>query len=332
MSQGSTPGSRTPINFKAAVESIFRVDLQGYTPVLSEVTSEYLLFGYAREARENEFLHVLVQGARTSGRIVTEVAVSCQDKFPYYRWSDEPKLAVAGVRERTLQLMTGQDHSYRYTSAEELTKVLRDLVVGQSAPALRNLGELAWPYLKREQQTWKPLYDAWVVAEDKARASGGRLRYPELVDEEQAMDLLQDQIMDRKYQHFLGGPLRARYRDPRYFNCHLYLFARGLEFLEPPSLPKPAEPERPAGDEAEISERQQQMATWAALLGPRPKREDDRKKELPPPLGDAIAGLTGRHPQGMCLELSLDPTVRHREYAFLKSLAAMEAYYEEPSR
>lgn len=322
--------SQTPIRFAPAIEQIFRYELQGYTQTFSEVTSEYLLFGYCREARENQFLHVLVQGARFAGKIVTEVGISRRKEFPYYKWSDEPKLAVGGVRERTTWLMSGQDFSVRYASHDDLMKALRDLVVGQSAPALRTLGEMAGPHLYREQQTWQPLYEDWVTAEAKARASGGAAqRYPDLVNEEEATDLVQELLMSRKFDQLLG-PLKFKYRDSRFFNCHMYLFARGLEFLDPPAAPQQPAPE-PVSEEQESDNRSPRMLTWADILGPPPKKEDEGKKkaEQPTPLGDAIAGINGRHPQSMCLELSLDPTERHREFAFLKSLAALEAFYEE---
>lgn len=323
--------SRTPIRFAPAIEHIFRVELQGYTPTFTEVTSEYLLFGYCREARENQFLHVMVQGARFAGKMVTEVGISRRKDFPYYKWTDEPKLAVGGFRERVTWLMSGQDFSVKYASQDELMKALRDLVVGQSAPALRALGEAAGSFLYREQQTWQPLYEDWVAAEAKARAGpGGDRRYPDLVNEEEAVDLVQEMLMSRTFDRLLG-PMKFKYRDPRFFHCHMYLFARGMEFLDPPAAPRQAEPEPVAEAESEGGDRAQRMLTWADILGPPPKKEDERSKkaEVPPPLGDAIAGVNGRQPQSMCLELSLDPTRRHREFAFLKSLAAVEAFYEE---
>ena len=35
-------------------QNVFRSDLNGYLPLFSEVSSEFLLYGYHREARENQ--------------------------------------------------------------------------------------------------------------------------------------------------------------------------------------------------------------------------------------------------------------------------------------
>ncbi len=107
----SEAGSRTPIRFGAAVENVFRSDLNGYLPLFSEVSSEFLLYGYHREARENQYFFILVQGARLSGNLVVEVAIARRPEFPYYRLSDEPQLGVGGFRERVAVLMTGNDYS-----------------------------------------------------------------------------------------------------------------------------------------------------------------------------------------------------------------------------
>lgn len=326
-------GSRTPVRFGLGVEQIFRYELQGYEPIFSEVTSEFLLYGYRRQARENQYIFVMVQGSRFSGRFVTEVAVSRRPEFPYYKFGDEPRLGVGGVRERVPVLMRGQDMSYRYSNQDELMKALRDVVVGQSAPGIRTLGEMAGTYLYREHQTWSPLYAEWEQAEAAAVPTAEGRRYPGLVNESESYEMLQELLLSRKFDRLLG-PMKFRYREPRFFNCHLYLFARGLEFLDPPEGPAPPEPE-PEAEESAPGEERPRMITWADIIGPPPKvmdAEARKKADVPPPLSDAIAGVTGRQPQAMALELSYDPTERQREFSFLKSLAAVEAYYEGPAR
>jgi len=327
----SEAGSRTPIRFGAAVENIFRAELNGYLPLFSEVSSEFLLYGYHREARENQYFFILVQGARFSGNLVVEVAIARRPEYPYYRLSDEPKLGVGGLRERVAVLMTGNDYSWRYGSQEELQRILRDILVTQSAPALRSLSDAAGTVLYREQQTWEPLYLEWLQAEKEA-GLGSERRYPGLANEVEATQFLQEMLMGRRFDQFLG-PLKFRYRSPRFFNCHAYLLGRGLEFLEPPD--SGAVPEMTTPEVAPEIEKPQRMITWADILGPVPKTEPDKKKvkEKPQALSDAIAGITGRHPASLCVELSRDPRTRFREYAFLKSLAAVEAFIEEePAR
>lgn len=326
--------SRTPIRFGAAVENIFRHELGGFVPLFSEVSSEFLLYGYHREARESQYYFILVQGARFSGHLVVEVAISRRPEYPYHRLSDNPQLGVGGFRERIPILMMGNDYSWRYGSQPELQRILRDVLVTQSAPALRALSDACSPLLYREQQTWEPLYLEWLQAEHEAPL-GAERRYPGLPNEAEAMQLLQEMLMGRKFDAFLG-PLKFRYRSPRFFNCHAYLLGRGLEFLEPPEGPQASETPvsvATAEPEPEI-EKPQRMITWADILGPIPKTETEKKKkEMPLALSDAIAGITGRHPASLAVELSRDPQVRFREFAFLKSLAAVEAYIEEePAR
>ncbi len=326
----SEAGSRTPIRFGAAVENVFRYELNGYLPLFSEVSSEFLLYGYHRETRENQYFFILVQGARFSGNLVVEVAIARRPQYPYYRLSDEPQLGVGGLRERVAVLMTGQDYSWRYGSQEELQRVLRDVLVTQSAPALRALSDAAGPILYREQQTWEPLYLEWLEAEKEASPGADR-RYPGLANELEATQCLQDLLMGRRFDQFLG-PLKFRYRSPKFFNCHVYLLGRGLEFLQPPEGGDVIETSAP---EATLEmDKPQRMITWADILGPIPKAEPEKKKkEMPLGLSDAIAGITGRHPASLAVELSRDPLARSREYAFLKSLAAVEAFIEEePAR
>ncbi len=322
----SQVGSRTPIRFGPAVEQVFRQDLAGYRQIFSEITSEYLLYGYHRQARENQHVFVLVQGARFAGSLISEVAMSRRAEYPFYKFSDRPQLGVGGFRERVSLLVSGSDFSTRYGSQFELQRTLRELVAGQSGAALRALNETAGPVMYREQQTWEPLYLEWLQAEKVAPLSGDR-RYPGLPNEVEATGLLQEMLMGRKFDRFMG-PLKFRYREPRFFNCHLYLLGRGLEFLEPPE--GAVRPESAASPPPEF-DRPQRMITWADILGPppRPEAEVKKGKELPPALGDAIAGITGRHPQSMAFELSPDPQARYQEFAFLKSLAALEAFYEE---
>ncbi len=325
----SQVGSRTPIRFGPAVEQVFRQDLAGYSPLFSEVTSEYLLYGYHRQARDDQHVFVLVQGARFSGNLVSEVALSRRGEYPFYRLSDRPQLGVGGFRERVSLLVSGTDSSVRYGSQFELQRALRELVSGQTGPALRTLNERAGPVMYREQQTWEPLFKEWLHAEKVAPLSGDR-RYPGLANEVEATGLLQEMLMGRKFDRFLG-PLKFRYREPSFFNCHVYLLGRGLEFLDPPEgAVRPEVPQAPATD----PNGPQRMITWADILGPPPPPETEVRKgpERPAPLGDAIAGITGRHPQGMAFDLSPDPQVRYHEYAFLKSLAALEAFYEEEVR
>ena len=317
--------SRTPIRFGPAVEALFRQELPAYKMLFSEVTSEFLLYGYQRQSGENQYASILVQGSRFAGRLVGEVALSRRPEYPFYKWSDTPKLGVGGFRERVTVMVNGTDYSYTYSSPGELQAVLRDLVLMQSAMAMRAFGQQAGPILSREQQTWEPLYKEWLKAEEESRPGVGA-RYPGLPNEAEAEQILQGLLMERKFDRLMG-PLKFRYRDPRFFYCHVYLLGRGLEFLETPEGLQIEQEELAAVTE---TERGQRMITWADILGPPPKPANEpRKKEMPPPLGDAIAGITGRQPQEMCVVFSSDRKARFHEYAFLKSLAALETFFGE---
>lgn len=314
--------SRTPIQFRPAVEAAVRQSLPEYEQIINDTTSEYILLGYHRLVRDERHIFMLIQGARYSGRICGEIGISHVNKFPYYRLSDEPNLGTLGYRERVGKLVNGQDFAHAYGSNSELVKVLRDLVGGYLVQSMRLIGERTEFEIEKAKSTWLPIYEEWQLAEDSMEL-GAERRYPGLVFEDEARAFIQNALVSHQYDRFLG-PLKFKYRDAKFFSGHVYLMARGLEFLTPPKAAKQAADPAQAAPETSAK----RMITWADILGPVPSPKTpayDVKKDLPEPLGDAIAGITGRHPQSSCVTLSSSDEARRLEYAFLKSFSVVEA-------
>lgn len=292
--------TRTSIRFGAILDSLVRERLQDYEQCFSETTNQSLLYGFRKPVWGHYHAFILIQAARSFGRLTCEVAISRESEYPYFKFSDQPRLGVSGFRERMRTLVDGRDKVETYRTTEHLINVLLD-VSHKAEVALSKLADRAIPAIVEEHRIWQPLYLDWLEAEKKAVRSEEQ-RYPGLEGETVAREILHDTLARGTFDRFLG-PLKFRYRQDGFFHCHLYLLARALEFLEPPPLPEVLEAEDSEEEEPEI-----------------------------PLLQDPIASLTGRQCQKDSVELAVSTSVRATQYAFLKSFAAAEAFYtEEPA-
>lgn len=282
------------------MDKVFADRLSHYERVLSETTSQYLLYGFRRFLVGDYHGFVLVQAARGAGRVQIELGVSKVDHFPYHRLRDFPVLGVAGFRESLAYLTKGFDHAEEYTSADSLTRLFGS-IAREVDGGMTRLNEKAVPLINQQLRAWQPAYAAWVAAEKTARSSVPG-RYPDLPGEVMAYETLDDLLGRGMFDRYLG-PLKYRYRNQDFFNCHLYLLAKGLEFLEPPPLENPKPPE--------FAERPDKVCA---------------------PLDDPISALTGRFPQEMAVDLAVSTSVRVTEFAFLQSLAAVEALLQFDER
>lgn len=322
--RGSNVATRTPIQFGPAVTAMLSMIIPEYRSIFSEQTADYLLYGFHRAPEPDRNFFVVIQAARNTGLVTAEVGLSVTNKFPYYKWSDSPKLGTFGYRERVALLMSGSDFSHKYNSANELTGCLRTLVGTFVVQSLRMLKDDISLSIEKARATWVPLYKEWLAAERDV-IPGSELRYEGLQNEEAVASFIRGVLSSRKFDRFLG-PQKFRYRTPEFFHCHVYLMAQALDFLVPPEAPDAPAEAAPVAAEAP---RPQRMITWADIMGaPVPKKVEKPAEKLlkeGPALGDAVVGMCGRQPQSACVSLSRDAGMRRMEYAFLKSFSAVEA-------
>ncbi len=288
-------GTRTPIRFGAILEALASEKLKNYKRFLNETTSQSLLFGYRCRFAGNYYGFILVQAARNAGRVTAEIAISRAEEYPYYRFSDQPRVGITGFRERVYVITRKEDLAQSYRGAEQLLGLMMDLL-RESEVALARVSEEVTQEIVEGYKTWQPLYREWLQAEKGARE--GETRYPGLEGEVVAREVLQDILVRGTFDRFLG-PLKFRYRNPDFYNCHLFLLAKALEFLEPPPV-------------SGVSQ---------------PQEEEDDFDPHSGPLPDPIASLTGRQSQPECLELARSTALRTTQWAFLKSFAAAEAFF-----
>lgn len=286
--------TRTSIRFGSMLQSLFQEKLPQYELAFSETTNQYLLFGYKKPISSVYTGYILIQASRNSGRVGAEVAVTRGSNYPYHRLSDLPDLGVAGYREPIYNLLRGYNMSEDYQNAETLLKVLINLS-RECEQAMGRLMEKAVPKLQANHQLWHPLYLEWLDSERTAQGSAGR-RYQSLRDEMFTLELLDGTLSGGQFDRHLG-PLKYRYRSSDFFNCHLYLLGRAMEFVELPS-------EHP-------------VIAWQTP-----------KIRISDPVDDPIASMSGRFPQEMSVTLSPITSQKLMEFAFLKSLAALEAYFQ----
>ncbi|MBI3929415.1 MAG: hypothetical protein HY319_27970 [Armatimonadetes bacterium] len=285
--------TRTTIRFGSILEAIRKEKLPQFEPFLHEITHSNLLYGYRLGLPSGYYGFILVQASRQFGRLACEVAVSRDDSFPYHRFYDRPRLGVIGFRERVYRLNRGRDELTRYAGPEKLSDVLMHLVGVDAEVALGRLHELVLPIAEKEVDCWLPLYRDWLLAERGPLGEEPGFRYHNLAAEPAAHDFLHETLLNGSFDRYLG-PLKFRYRDPNFMNCHIYLLARSLDFLEapPPGEQTPAEREVEDG-----------------------------------PLADAIPALTGRSPQVESITWASSPAVSVMQYALLKSLSAVQACF-----
>lgn len=291
--------TRTSIRIGTLVDDAMKQRLPGYARVLEEYTSQYFLFCYRRPIHGHYFSTVLFQASKSFGGVTCEVGVSRTEEYPYYRFFDRPQLGVSGFRARTRHLLKGLDANTTkpYTGPDTLTAALMELVA-EAASAGSKLLELAVPRIAREYNIWQPLYAEWQEAEKSASEVPER-RYRQLVGEGVARRILHAVLASGRYDSFLG-PSKFRYREPDFLNCHVYLLARALAFVEPP--------ESHEEDRLQLD----------------PGQDPDKI------LFDPISSLCGRLEQDEAVELPSRLLERLPHWAFLRSFAALEALFENP--
>ena len=288
--------TRTPVKFGTTLEGLVKDRLRQYEPAFLEMGNQFLFYGFRKHISSTYDAYLLFQASRNAGLLRSDVAVCRDGGFPLARLSDFPDFGLGGYRESAYRLTQGFEHCDQYHSTESLASLLLGLF-REMEQAVSRLAEKAIPRIKANYEIWEPLYHDWVRQDHSSTEAPGH-RYPGLWCEGMAFELLDKILRSGRFDRFMG-PLKFRYRQPHVLNCHLYLLARALEFLDPP---------------------------------------DDRQAPPPPPpisekitsrfranLDDPSPSLLGRLPQEDSVELSNVVSERTGEYAFLKSLAAMHS-------
>ncbi len=292
--------TRTSVRVGQLLDNAMRQKLPGYQKVLEESTSQYLIFGYRRQVHSHYYATILFQAAREFGGLTCEVGVSRTEEMPYYRLYDRPVLGIAGFRARTQHLLKGLDTNTAvyYHSPDTLMTCLLDLI-RDALSAGNQILETAVPLIESRFKQWQPLYSDWLEAERTRNEANPERRYPGLVGEEVARKTIHHYLQTGRFDSFLGTK-KFLYRNPSTLDCHAYLLARALEFIEPPE--------------------QDEMGNL--VLDP---NQDPNKI-----LFDPIASLSGRLEQPEALQLSPGVLARVPEWAFLSSFAALEALFDRP--
>jgi len=293
--------TRTSIRIGSILDSSMHERLPGYERFLEEYTYQYLLFGYRKAILGHYYAFVLFQASKTFGGITCEVALSRNKEFPYYRFYDSPSLGVCGFRARTTHVLKNLEATTTklYTSPDVLMGHIMDLV-GEAIKAGNLLIERSIPRVSKEYEIWQPHYEDWLEAEKTAQTDENGRRYHNLVGEEVSRRILHDCLKSGRFDGFLG-PKKFRYRDETFFNCHTFLLARALAFVEPP-------------EEEEMRD---------LVIDP---NHDPEKIVF-----DGIAAISGRSEQTEALSLSSKITERVPQWAFLRSFAALEALFDSPT-
>ena len=291
--------TRTSLRIGTLVDTAMKQRLPGYTRVLEEYTQQYFLFGYRKPVHGHYHSTVLFQASKSFGGITCEVGVSRTEDFPYYRFFDRPELGVHGFRARTRHILKGLDANTTkaYTGPDSLTAALMELAT-EAASATNKLLELALPRVCEEYNLWQPLYTMWQEAEGQASEQSER-RYPGLVGEAVARRIISTILRSGCYDSFMGSR-KFRYREPDFLNCHVFLLAKALAFVEPPEFNEES------------------------------KLELDPGQDPDKILFDPISSLCGRLEQDEAVELPRRTLDRVPHWAFLRSFAALEAFFENP--
>lgn len=291
--------TRTTIRIGSLVDQAMKQRLPGFKRVLEEYTSQFFFFGYRQPVHQHYYATILFQASKSFGGVTCEVGVSRTEDFPYYRFFDRPELGVHGFRARTRHVLKDLEANTTkpYTGPDTLMAALMELTA-EAASASHRLVEMAIPRIAREYTLWQPLYAAWQEAESRATEHPER-RYPDLVGEVTTRRLLHRLLQSGDFDGFLG-PRKFRYREPQYLHCHVFLMAKALAFVDPPEA-------------HEVSR---------LLLDP---GQDPDKI-----LFDPISSLTGRTEQDEAIPLSSRTLERVPQWAFLRSAAALEAFFDQP--
>lgn len=292
--------TRTSIRIGTILDSSMKEKLPGYERVLEEYTYQYLLFGYRKAILGHYYATVLFQASKTFGGITCEVGLSRIEEFPYYRFYDSPSLGVHGFRARTTHVLKGLDATTTrlYSGPDVLLGHILDLV-SEAITAGNKLIEETVPRVAEQFEIWQPIYEEWVEAEKNAKPDSD-LRYPNLVGEKVARDILHNCLRSGRFDSFLG-PKKFSYRDQSFLNCHVFLLAKALGFVVPP------EESEMAGIELDPEQNPEKI------------------------LFDAIGAISGRSEQPEAIELSSRIIERVPQWAFLRSFAALEALFDRPT-
>ena len=292
--------TRTSIRIGSLVDNSMKQKLPGYERVLEEYTNQYLLFAYRKPVFGHYFATVLFQAAKAFGGLTCEVGLSRTQEYPYYRYYDQPALGVGGFRARTQHILKNVEATTTrlYTGPESLISNIIELV-SEAITSGNKLIEEAIPRIAEQYQLWQPLYAEWQEADKDAQPDPAGNKYPKLVGEKVSREILHNCLRSGRFDSFLGSK-KFRYSQPDFLNCHVYLLAKALAFVEPP-------------DPEEMKE---------IVLDP--DQDPDRI------IFDPIGALSGRMEQPEAIELSSKMKHRLPEWAFLRSFAALEAFYENP--
>ena len=274
--------------------------LPGYQRVLEEYTNQYLLFGYRKALLGHYHATILFQASKNFGGLTCEIGLSRTEDYPYYRFFDTPSLGVGGFRSRTTHVLKGTEETTTklYSGPDTLFGHALDLVSEAISAGNNFIGDTV-PRIAEQFKIWQPLYEEWTQVHEKSKESNQDLLYPGLIGEQVARDILHTYLSNGHFDSFLG-PLKFKYRDPDFLNCHVYLLAKALAFIEPPE------------------------ANESQTLEIDPKQEDPSKIVL-----DAIGAITGRSEQNEAIQLSTKILERVPQWAFLRSFAALEALYSQ---
>jgi hypothetical protein len=293
--------TRTSIRIGTILDSSMKDRLPGYERFLEEYTSQYLIYGYRKPILGHFYAFVLFQASKSFGGLTCEVGLSRTEDFPYFRYYDKPSVGVGGFRARTTHVLKGLEATTTrmYAGPDVLLGHIMDLV-SEAITAGNQLIKETVPRVSEQYLIWQPLYEQWLKAEETARSNEQGLRYGNLIGEAVARQILHDCLRSGRLDGFLG-PKKFRYRDPNFLNCHVYLLAKALAFIEPPE--------------------EEEMQTI----------EIDPEQDPEKILFDAIGAIAGRVEQPEAIELSSGILKRVPEWAFVCSFAALEALLDNPT-
>jgi hypothetical protein len=290
--------TRTSIRIGSILDSSMKDRLPGYERFLEEYTNQYLIYGYRKPILGHFYAFVLFQASKSFGGLTCEVGLSRNESYPYYRYFDKPTVGVGGFRARTAHVLKGLEATTTrmYAGPDVLLGHVMDLV-SEAITAGNKLIKETVPRVSQEYLTWQPLYEQWLKAEETAKSNEQGLRYGNLIGEAVARQILHDCLRSGRLDSFLG-PKKFRYRDTNFLNCHVYLLAKALAFVEPPE--------------------DHEMQTI----------EIDPDQDPEKILFDAIGAIAGRVEQPDAIELSSSIQKRVPEWAFVRSFAALEALFD----
>ena len=263
--------------------------LKDWESIEIEPTEDHIVYFYRHRIARRLYGFVLLQAKRRAGRITAEMGISCRRDYPIYPGRMEPWVAVAGVRDRLALVHADEDDRWwRYTSAETLESVLREIlgeIRGRGFDLMKDRYESR---IEREYAAAKRLVSEWRVLDAAAGERPLGSRFDGLVEEARANEYVERFVWKGSFEYVLG-PLLDRYSDFGWLSCHVYLMARLLETLT---------------------------------------EEDVPETTVPMVDGDEILAVTGRVPSYLYMLPAQTVEERILRHAFLKSLSMLEACFD----